>query len=535
MAEDISITIKADPTQAVNGINTAKKAATDLGETAKQTNAEMKQSTAAGNHAISVSAQAAQALGKTSSAVNGVAGDVGKLGREASKISGAFGDSIPIIGKMGSALSAVLAGPVGLISAAIAAAGALITKMIDDAKAKIEAMNASASAQGSAAYDRVMQGRRLYEDQLATLARVKEMNAAAKQSPLDKDEVAKLWTLAERLGIDRKNVSSSGVNVYALDRAEKQLAHDRMKDAQREYGDYLAAMQKQFNAAIKASDLDSGYKDVLLKKSLFDQVKYIEHAAQGGWGQDVGTIRAFQDLYGLAKQVREVQTTYNRDSMRGRDQSVLDAELVEGVKSGVQSRLDEAAERKKTSEAIFAAGRKEAAAIRAAEESAQKEAARRQEASDKLTRKYRDEIEIQQLIVDGKKREAEILRQRISMEAALGRQLNAEELSNLENLVGTLYDLRNPNEPSLAPVAPDQESAPVAPDQESAAVAAATSRGRQFAMPLDRLQRIGANGPASVTSPEKMIMDKQLSVQEDIRRFLYQSAAQTYKETVMRF
>ena len=146
----------------------------------------------------------------------------------------------------------------------------------------------------------------------------------------------------------------------------------------------------------------------------------------------------------------------------------------------------------------------------AAMEAERKEQEHRTAAAAGLTEKLEQEIQIQQLINDGRSREADILRQRISLESALGRQLTSAEQASIEQLAGTLYDLRHPQDPDLAPVDPN------------APQSAARSRARTQAVtvPLDRYQRIGGNVTNPATSPEKFTLDRQLTVQEEIRNML---------------
>lgn len=527
MASDISITITSDPSAAVKGIEQVTKASQNMASEAKKANAEAAQGgSSAVSQVLSVSQSAQTSVGQTISAVGNLSADVKKLGGDASKIAGAFGQSVPIIGKIGSALSAVMSGPVGLISAAIAAAGAYIQKMIADAEARLARLKASAEARTSAAYDQLMQGRQEYQAALDTLAKVRELNAAAKQSPLKTDEVALLRQLAEQIGIRAKDVTATGISPYRLQEAEERLRANRASNASADYQQYLEATTNALRAAIQSSDLSDLRKNQLSKMSLFEQADFITRFAKSGLGQTAGEVQAYQQLYNIVKQLQEVRTSYNRDAMLGRDQAALNAEAVDSVKSGVAGRMEAAENRRRLQDKLAAASAKERAASESAAKAAQSEADRRQAAADSITKRLQEEIAVQQLITDNKKREAELLRQRIAMESALGRALTSDELASLESLAGTLYDLRNPAQPSSEPEA-----------QEAAVQAASRTSARRAARstPLDRLQRIGANVAGNVSSPEKVVLDRQLTVQEQIRNLVAASLSSASTDFVMRF
>lgn len=518
---DISITITADPTQAVNGIKEVSKSADDMAKSVRRSNQEATQGgSSAVGQVLSVSQQAQSSVGQTISAVGNLSGSVKKLGRDASAISGALGESVPVIGRIGSALAAVMTGPVGLISAAIAAAGAAIQKIIADAEARVARLRASVDARSSAAYDQLVEGRKEYQAALDTLAKVRELNALAKQSPLQADELAAFRSLAGQIGIREKDVTASGINPYRLQEAEQRLASDRASAAKADMQQYTAAFKKQLAAAIESSDLSEGFKRSLSGMKLSEQIQYLQQASASGIGLNAGDVKAFSDLYKMTAQYTEARDAYRRDPLLGRDRSDLNAEAVDLVRSGVSGRVQDAEDRKRMREKIYAAANAEAAAIEAAAKKEQDDIDEKEKAAARLNQGLERQIEIQQLINEGKQKEAFVLQNRMRIEDAYGRALTEAEAAENERLAATLYDLQHPASPS-----PEPDGAPRA---SSARQAAASVR-------YDRLQRIGANVSSAAVSPEKLVMDKQLTVQEQIRNIL-QAAAITHPETnIMRF
>ena len=115
------------------------------------------------------------------------------------------------------------------------------------------------------------------------------------------------------------------------------------------------------------------------------------------------------------------------------------------------------------------------------------------------------EIAIQELFTQGKAREAYLLRQRMDMEERLGEKLSEAQIANLNALSGRLYDLQHPAEAALE-TTPESTLGPGQAAQRQAA----------SGLRLDRLQRIGANVTVPVSSPEKVTLDKQLNVQEQM-------------------
>lgn len=506
---DISITITADPAQAVDGIKKVTNAADDMAGSVKRSNQEAAQGgTSAIGQVLSVSQQAQSSVGQTISAVGDLSGSVRKLGHDASAISGALGESVPVIGKIGSALAAVMTGPVGLISAAIAAAGAAIQKIIADAEARVARLRASVDARSSAAYDQLVEGRREYQAALDTLARVRELNALAKQSPLQADELAAFRSLAGQIGIREKDVTASGINPYRLREAEQRLASDRAANAESDMRQYTASFKKQLAAAIESSDLSDGFKRSLSGMKLSEQIQYLQDASRSGIGMNAADIRAFSDLYKMTAQYTEARAAYRRDPLLGRDQAALDSAAVDAVKSGVADRVQTAEDRKRMREKINAAADQEAAAMQSAAKRAQDETDRRERAAESIMSGLQRELAIQQLITDGKRREAYLLQQRLAMESALGRALTEDELSGMETLAGALYDLRNPAQ-AAAENGGVQSGTRSAPRPNARRATAETAH-------LDALQRIGARVASPISTRDSDTLSRQLDVQREI-------------------
>ena len=523
MAEDISITITADPNNAVTGIGKVRKATDELAASAKKANAAAAQGGAdAVGQVITVSNTAIQSIGRTVSAAGNLGGELKQVTKAASGITAALGDSVPIIGRIGSALSSVVSGPLGIISAAIGAATFAIKKLIDEAEARVARIKASADAVTSAATDKLMQGRKDYQAQLDVLERVKELNALAKQSELTAKEIRDLRSLTSQLGIRDKDVTARGVNVYALDEAESKLRKDRAHNAQQDFREFEEAWKRSFQKSIEMSDLSDAVKNALNSKTFEEQLEGIRRAAIYGSGFTKEEVNAFQSLYGMVKNFEDVRSSYGRDPLLGRSQAELDAAAVGRVKSGVAGRLQSEAEWQELQDRIDAEQRKVLDAEKRAAKTAADEAKRKQDAADKITKGLENELAAQQLISEGKQREAYLLRQRINMESALERVLTSDELANLENLAGSIYDLQHPEAPELS-------TQPEVASVRSVRRAAASSAN------LDRLQRIGANITRPAVSAEKLVLDKQLSVQESIKNILSASVLSHPDTSIMRF
>ena len=528
-SSDISITITSDPTQAVNGIDKVKKAADDLSASSKK----MAESSAADNsqainQILSVSNQAKQAIGQTGTAIGAVSTGIKQAAGEAAKVSGAFGQAVPVIGRLGSAISSAITGPVGAISAAIGLIIAGYQKMIADAEERINRMKLSAGARANAAQDSILAGQKQYQQDLQTLDQVKTINAIAEKSALTANELAQFRNLAAQIGIEENYVGARGIRGDALAKAEKTLSQQRRFYSDQEYGDYVENMTQQLSIAIRQSGLSDATKRRLAGQSALSLAETITSNARRGTGWTTEEFQAWQDLYAIVKPFNEIRAQHNLDAMGGRTQADLNAAAVAAITgaheqpaAGVAGTGGAASPKPGT----LAWQKEQDRKAQATADAEAKEQQRRTAAAANLTDKLQQEIEIQTLINDGRQREADILRQRISLESALGRQLTSAEQASIEQLAGTLYDLRHPQEPSLAPVDP------------GAPASAARTRTRQqaYTMPLDRLQRIGANVTAAAYSPERATLDRQLSVQEDIRNILRQTASQTYREYVMRF
>ena len=525
---DISITITSDPTQAVNNINKVKKAAEDLSASSKKVaESTAADNTQAINQVLTVSRQAQQAVSQTGTAVGAVSTGIKQAANDAAKVSGAFGAAVPVIGRLGSAIASAITGPIGAVSAAIGLAIAGIQKMIADAEDRVNRLKMSASTQASSAYDRLMQGRTQYAQDLQTLEQVKQIQAVASKQALSTAELAEFRRLAAQIGIEERYVGARGIRSGQISQAERTLNQQRDFYSQQDYRAYVDAFQKSLLVQIGDSNLSAEIKDKLLGMSNADRVNTITQAAQLGQGGSTAEYKAWQDLYGQVKQYNEVVASFTRDPRLGRSQADLNAAAVASI-TGAHARPASGSDGSGKTEppvGSWAWQQEQDKRAMAAAEAERKEQERRNAAGANLTEKLQQEIEIQSMINNGRQREADILRQRISLESALGRQLTTAEQASIEQLAGTLYDLRHPQDPNLAPMDPG------APES----TARARSRTQAASVPLNNLQRIGANIRTPAASPEKMVMDKQLSVQENIYRLL-QSAPLTHPDTgIMRF
>ena len=515
MPEDISITIKADPTQAVRSINQVKSAGDELAETSEKVNrSAASDTTQAMNQVLSVGRTARREFEQTGAAVNSIGSGVKSAATEAAKVSGAFGQAVPVVGRLGSAIASAITGPIGAVSAAIGLAIAGIQKMIAEMEARVERLKLSAGTQTSSAYDALVKGRSDYAAQLQVLAQVRELHKLAQESALSSNDLASFRSLASQVGIEEKHVTERGIKSGKLAEAERSLQQQRAHYAEQEYQDYLDAMQKQLIVAVGDSSLNAEAKDRLLKSgSLQRMADTITQRARSGSGNTLEDYKAWQDLYGIVKQHIDVRESYARDAMLGRSQAELNAAAIDSVRAHAEK-------------AAPAAGPAEGPGG-GSSSSPWMEAARvEQDRIDKLkeiNQKLDQEQQIQQLINDGKEREAYLLRNRISTEASIGRTLTESEYRDLASRAGMLYDLQHPAEPELSPPEPGSP----ARSARRAAPASADFR--------DRLQRIGAKIGSAAISPEKLVMDKQLSVQEDIRRILAATQLNHPDTSIMRF
>lgn len=511
---DISITITSDPTQAVTDINKVKKAADDLATTSKKVaESSAADNTQAINQVLTVSRQTQQSVNQTGTAVSAVSTGIKQAAGDASKVAGAFGNAVPVVGRLGSAIASAITGPIGAISAAIGLAIAGIQKMMADAEDRVNRLKMQAGTQANSAYDRLMQGRTQYAQDLQTLEQVKQIQAVASQSALSASELAEFRRLAAQIGIEERYVGARGIRSGQIAQAERTLNQQRRFYSGQEYGDYIDAMTKELQLAIKSSGLSDADKRRLAGQSALSLASTITSRAQSGAGWTTDEYKAWQDLYAMVKPLNEVRASYNRDAMLGRSQADLNAAALASITKAHDQSARGAADSSSggaASPGTLAWQKEQDKKAQAAMEAERKEQERRTAAAAGLTEKLEQEIQIQQLINDGRSREADILRQRISLESALGRQLTSAEQASIEQLAGTLYDLRHPQDPDLAPADPN------------APQSAARSRTRSQAatVPLDRYQRIGGNVTNPATSPEKFTLDRQLTVQEEIRNML---------------
>lgn len=514
---DISITITADPSQAIDGITKVKKSGEELADTARKAqSAADAAATDSMNSVGAVSREAARAVTQTGDAVKSVGAGIKLAATEASKVSGAFGKAVPVVGQLGSAISAAITGPIGAISAAIGLAIAGITKMLRDAEDRVQRLKAMASTRSDAAYDRLMQGRQDYADQLQVLSQVKEIDALARQSKLGADQLAQFRQLAGQIGIEARDVTASGVRSGRISEAEKSLFQQRRHYAQQEYTDYLDSMSDQLAAAIRSSDLSDEVKKSLSGRGVLDLADEITSRARRGAGSSLDEFKAYQDLYALVKPLAEVRASYARDSLLGRSQADLNAAAVNAITSAASSSAGGAADNRSggfASPGSLAYYKEQAKKEAAAAEQARKEQERRTEAEAKLLEGLDRQIEQQKLITEGKTREAFILQRRLQLEDAVG-QLTAEQVAAVESRAGELYDLLHP--------AANPEPPPGSPE---AVIRASRPAARAWTMPLDSLQRIGANLANPAASPEMMVMNRQLTAVEEIRNMLRQSVS----------
>lgn len=522
---DISITITSDPQQAINGIAQVRKEADKLIETQRRVQeASDAAATDALNSVGSVSREVAQSVSEAGAGLDAISSGIHTAGAEASKVAGAFGQSLPVIGRLGSAISSALTGPVAAVSAAIGVAITQITKMIAEAESRVQRLRSSAGTQASSAYDAVLQGRAQYAQDLQTLAQVRQIQSIARQSALDAAQLKKFRKLAAQIGIEARDVTATGIKSGRIDEAEKSLRQQRRFYAQREYQDYESALAAQLQREIEASKLNSATKKNLSGKSLPDLVASITSRARSGYGWTLEEYQMYQDLYALVKPFTEIQASYARDKMLGRSQAELNAAAmasITGARHTSASGTPGAAGATGAPEPGTWAWQQEQdkLAMKAAEEEAQ-EQKHRTEAARRLTEGLERQIRIQQLITDGKEREAFILRNRLSLEDAYGRVLTDAEAAENARLASTLYDLQHP----------------VIPQAEPEAASTATRAASQSAsLHLDRLQRLGANAARAAVSPEKLVMDKQLSVQESIRNILASALVNHPDTSIMRF
>ena len=527
---DISITVTADPQQAIRGLEQVRKEADRLADSQRKVQeAADAASTDAINSVSSVSSKVAQSITQTGTGLGSISSGIKAAGVEAGKVAGAFGKSIPVIGQLGSAIGSALTGPVAAVSAAIGLAIAGINKMIQDAEDRVQRLKLSVGTQANTAYDRLMQGRSQYAADLQTLSQVKQINALAKESALSASDLAAFRQLASQIGVAERDVTARGIKQGRLADAERTLKQQRAFYARQDYDEFIEATTKQLTLAIKDSGLPDAVKKQLAGKSALSLADTITQRAQSGAGWTLDEYKAWQDLYGIAKQINEVRASYNTDFMLGRSQTDLNAAAVASITGKYSQSARGAADSSSggsASPGTLAWQKEQDKLAMKAAEAEKKDRERRESAAANLNAKLEEEIQIQQLINDGKQKEAFILRNRISLENAYGRALTDAEAAENARLASTLYDLQHPAGPSPEPWA---GAAAGTPER-----AVARSRTAAASANLDRLQRIGANAAraAAANTPEKIVMDKQLNVQEQMNAKMDALIQNSYK---MRF
>jgi len=519
---DISITITADPNQAVQAIDTVKKKTVELSVEAKKVAQETSGAGAGASQQVLTATEVTNALmSKTITQAGDLGGEVRTIAKAASSVSGAFGESIPVIGKLGGSLQAVLTGPIGAITAAITGAIMLLKKMGDSIQELREKSANIANATAKAALNDLNKGREEYKQQLELIKQIRQISEQAKTTPLTQTEMKQLSEMAVRARISPAAVTSSGIDTSVIDQAAQQIRVDRETAARDEYYDYVNKIDTVLIKAITDSNLRDSAKKNLQSLSAYDKYLQLENAVRTGAGANTKEQAEYAKLFELIKPLGEVRDTYLIDPLQGRTQQELDRAKADEIAGGMTDRQRVEDENRRAAEAAEREAQALADAAEREKESAERETQRREDAFQKVIDGMENQAKIQELINQDKKREAYILQQQISAQQAYGEALSAEQLASIAQTAGTLYDLRHPQEPSLAPMDP------------GAPASAARTRTRQqaYTMPLDRLERIGANVTNPATNPEKLTLDRQLSVQESIRDTCRQILAGTNSST----
>lgn len=522
---DISITITADPQQAVAGIEQVKRSAESLAETQRKVQAASDAAaTDAVNSVLTVSRETVQAVSQTSDALGQVSGGIKTAATEAAKVSGALGKSIPVVQQLGSAISSAITGPVGAVSAAVGLAIAGIMKMIRDAREQIELLRMKAEGATNGSYDALMKGRQDYADQLQVLAQVREINRYAEQNKLTADQLAQFRQLAGQIGIAERDVGDRGIRSGKLGEAARSLRQQREFYAKQEYRDYTTNFDRQLLDAIMSSDLSEFDKNKLGVMTTADRVKTITQAARLGSGSTMDEYKGWQNLYGMVSKYEDVASSYSRDMLLGRDQKELNAIFTDSIRAAADKAAKKAASGSSGPAAPGTlAWAKEQDKIAQKELDAQKERAKR---GEKLLENLDRQIAQQELIKDGNEREAFLLRNRLQLEDTLGQKLTAQQAAEVDARAGRLYDLQHPVLPDLAPENPSSPASPARARRQSAG----------YSLPLDDLQRIGARLPAGVSvSSVKMVLDQSRDIQKNILNFLQASLSSPRAEGGMYF
>lgn len=509
---DISITVTADPAQALQGLEAVRKKADELAESQRKVQeASDAAATDSMNSISTVSREVASTIAQTGDGLSAISGGIRTATGEAGKVAGALGKSIPVIGQIGQAIATAITGPIGIISATVGLAIAGIRKMVQDVQDELELMRAKAQGKANSAYDALMQGRKDYADQLAVLAQVREINRYAQQNQLTTDQLAQFRQLASQIGIAERDVGDRGIRSGKLGAAARSLRQQRDFYAEKEYNDYLEAMQGQLSDAIRQSGLSDEFVKRLAPMSAISRAEYITNMAKMGAGMSIGDYRAWQELYSVVKPFNDVRASYNRDKLLGRDQSALNSIIADDFKAAA----DKAA--KGSSSGGGSVGKPlwqlqdEAAQ---AELDAEKE---RKKRFDRLLKSMDGQIEMNELIADDKKKEAFLLKNRLQAEDLNGKALTEAQIAEIDARSERLWMLQHPEEPALAPEDPGTPAARAVRAQQG------------YTARLDRLQAVGANLRNPAVSPEKMVMDKQLTVQEEIRNILRTGITGSYK------
>lgn len=508
---DISITITADPSQAVQGLEQVDQAAKAVAESAKKVqSATDAASTDAINSVSTVSREMAQTISQTGSALDTVSGGIKAATSEAGKVAGAFGKSIPVIGQIGSAISQAITGPIGAVSAAVGIAIAGIRHMIQQVQDELELMQRRAEGRTNNAYDALMQGRKDYADQLQVLAQVREINRYAEQNKLTTDQLAQFRQLAGQIGIAERDVGDRGIREGKLSAAARSLRQQRERYAAEEYRNYTTSFDVQLLDAVMKSGLSIDTRNKLGSMNTAERVRTITQAAKLGQGADLGEYKAWQDLYGMVKQYGDVVSSYGRDALLGRDQATLNGIIADNFQKAASARA--AADNRSggsASPALEGSWAWQQEQDKIMQKTLDEERAR-QERGEKLLSGLDRQIRFQELIAEGKEKEAFILRNRLQLEDTVG-SLTAAQIAAVEERASRLYDLQHPVAPELAPEA------------ASAPARTRTRTQQQWNLPLDRLQQIGANVRNPAANPDRVVWDRQLSVQENIYHLLQTS------------
>ena len=509
MASDITITVTADPQQAVQGLEQVKKAGDALADSAKKVQqASDAAATDSLNSISAVSREASQVIAQTNGSIASVGSGIKLAANEAAKVSGALGKSIPVVSQLGSAIASAITGPVGAVSAAIGLAIAGIMKMIQAAQQQVALLKMSAESRTNAVYDALMQGRQDYAEQLQVLAQVREINRYAESNKLTADQLSEFRQLASQIGIAERDVGDRGIRSGKLGEAARSIRQQREFYSRQEYQDYVTDFGVQLLNSINDSKLSEADKAKLGLMTTSDRVKTITQAARMGQGNSTEEYKAWQDLAAMSKQYSAVVSSYSRDRLLGRDQSTLNGIIADKFKSAAEKAAKDAASGSSGPAPVGSwAWQQEQDKLAQKELDAQQA---RLDRADKFLEGLDRQIAMNELIAQGKEKEAFLLRNRLQQEDILGQKLTEAQIAEVDARSERLYALQHPESPELAPEAPAAR----------AALRASGHPASQYTMPLDSLQRIGANLRGGASSPEKLVMDQQLQTTKEILNVL---------------